>query len=54
MKRDDVLEILEEVTKIYFDYNCTLLEAIERAKEVIKDDGQARVSESNSRTRTSL
>ena len=37
MKKDDVLEIIEEVARIYFDYNCTLLEAIERAKEVHND-----------------
>lgn len=37
MKKNDVLEIMEEVIKIYFDYNCTLLEAIERAKEVHND-----------------
>lgn len=37
MKKDDVLEIMEEVARIYFDYNCTLLEAIERAKEVQND-----------------
>ncbi len=38
MTKNEILEILEEVTKIYFDYNCTLLEAIERAKEVMKDE----------------
>ena len=37
MKKDDVLEIIEEVARIYFDYNCTFLEAIERAKEVHND-----------------
>jgi hypothetical protein len=27
-------EIISEAVKIYFDYNCTVTEAVERAKEI--------------------
>lgn len=35
MSKEEFREIVEEVVKIYFDYNCSVKEAIEKAKEVI-------------------
>ena len=34
--KDRILEILDEVVKMYFDYNCSVEEVIEWAKEVVK------------------
>ena len=52
MTKNEILEILEEVTKIYFDYNCTLPEAIERAKEVMEDERISKMEKANQRNIT--
>lgn len=36
LSHKEVLTIADEVVKIYFDSNCTVDEAIEKAKEVMK------------------
>lgn len=37
MNKNDVLEIIEEVIFIYSKYNCSIEEAIKRAKEAYLD-----------------
>lgn len=35
LTRKELLEIADEVVKIYFDCNCTVKEAVKKAKEVL-------------------
>lgn len=36
MNGKELLEIIDEVVKIYFDSNCSVEEAVRKAKEIIK------------------
>lgn len=36
MSKEEIMKIIEEKEKIYFDSNCTIVEAVEKAKEVMK------------------
>ena len=38
MTKQELINILDEVVKMYYDYNCSVEEAVEWAKEVIKYD----------------
>lgn len=36
MSKEELMKIIEGIVKIYFDSNCSVDEAIEKAKEVMK------------------
>lgn len=38
MSKEEIMKIIEEIVKIYFNYNCSFDEAVEKAKEVINDE----------------
>lgn len=40
MNKQELLEIIDEVVKIYFDSNCSVEEAVRKAKEVMNSENR--------------